>query len=57
MKGNYAVLTPEKIEDLFKDLIEKVNKECHWFPVTQYKMIDILESKKQELLKSIGESK
>lgn len=51
MEKGYIVLTPEKIEDIFVDLeiIIKINTRiCDHICIEK-----ILESKKQELLKSI----
>jgi len=46
----YLVLTPKKIEDIFRDLIDKIDNS----PFKDFDdILEILESKKQELLKSI----
>ena len=53
MKG-YIVLTPEKIEDIFRDLEDQLlNTDYSFFWEKNYKIKSIIESKKQELLKSI----
>jgi hypothetical protein len=53
MKGNYAVLTPEKIEEISEDLELGICTYLHGLPFTASEVKRVLESKKQELLKSI----
>lgn len=52
MKG-YIVLTPEKLEEIFRDLHTSIGSYLHGLPYTQDAVHEVLESKKQELLKSI----
>jgi len=49
---SYLVLTPEKIEDIFRDLFNKIY-DLDLLTDDFYDIDVILESKKQELLKSI----
>jgi hypothetical protein len=53
MENGYIVLTPEKIEDIFKGLHLEIGMFLHGLPHTQSAVQQVLESKKQELLKSI----
>ena len=48
----YLVLTPEKIEDIFRDL-ESTIEDLNLLEIDLFYIRIILESKKQELLKSI----
>jgi hypothetical protein len=52
MEKGYIVLTPEKIEDIFGDL-DHLIVEIDFLKRTDKVIQSILESKKQELLKSI----
>jgi hypothetical protein len=49
----YLVLTPEKIEDIFRDLECKLDGQPLFFKERKDYVKNVLESKKQELLKSI----
>ena len=58
MEKGYIVLTPEKIEDMFKDLQYLINLEIPFISNEYEKRVQLavktaLNYKKQELLKSI----
>jgi hypothetical protein len=53
MEKRYIVLTPEKIEDIFRDLEIEISSHIRGLPFTRDIIKDVIQSKKQELLKQL----